>query len=1042
MIRALSRITAGLGRPAGGLAWRESKVARGSITSQSGIEFSASVAVREGEAAYYTLYGPPGGFDALAEGDGLDISLGDALAVSLDAEVEGETECSAMILEYNPAGERINTIRAASGQPLFYHPRPGVRRVLVAVRCFGAGKAHIRSASARLIPGYFETVAADRFGASDGSEAIIARVGRRTRPFMLSPNAHRHIVFAEVPAGDWQIEIAHEDRYILQNRSSLIGRIALSEEPPANGLAARLGMAECSRGHAYSYLGGGRKGEVVTQAFAFTLATAQRAVALELSLPIERSVNVNSVLLRRPPPAKGNSVERDRALDRGIVQLLAERTELDAARSVLYADINLNVVDGSSIWLSSMASVLCSLGKCILVAKVDPETEIVLGNVQDRENLIVVGPADLGLSGKFAVRDAAYVIGALDDHLPHVRDVVVRGLDAAAELTSTRKFRDRLRVYLTDFYTIGENGLETSDAQRKKAAQAVTHAATVLTQTPEIAERLTMLTSVDFKASAMPPCIPDDLYPAQLPPIENRPIRIGYAGKINPRWGITELLDWTRQLRLTGEDVELHVVANKISPGGETGFVKKIEEAFAELGVVHHADFDRARSMELMATMDYVWCWRPEELEEHTLELSTKLVEMVANGARCICYPSAINRSLLGDDYPFFVRWVADLRTVLKSVAKVDPALAERTRARHALSGVRDRLAGEVFAQVQGQGHASPRICFAGHDMKFIESYVSRLKVQGYEIRHDYCGWGNIADEARSRSFADWADIVFCEWGLGNAVWHSQNLPDGKRLVIRCHLQEVGERARSFGSQIDIARVDTVIFVSASVRDQAVALFGWPAEKTIVIPNFVLDDEYAFHPRRHDEVIRLGMVGIVPQRKRFDRAVDLAIELARRGHPTSLRIKGPRPETLDFMRAPTRVDELAYYRDVYDRAKGLEALGGKLSFEPWGNDVSSWYRGVDHILSCSDFESFHYALADGVLSGCHPLVWPWSEADTIYAPDWIVNDVQEAADRLLAFRASDEDVQREQLLRNRDLVRNRYGFTNVFAQLDEVLGLT
>ncbi|WP_225205315.1 glycosyltransferase family protein [Novosphingobium huizhouense] len=1014
-------------------------MARGTITAQSGKQFAAEVEVREGEAAYYTLFGPPGGFNQLADGDGLEVSLNDAVAVSLDAEVEGETDCSAMILEYSPAGDRINTIRAMPGERLFYHPRPGVRRVLVAIRCHGVGRARIRSASVEVLHGYYGGVAVERFGASDGSDSIIARIGRRTRPFVLAPMARRHVVFPDVPAGDWQIEVAHEDRYIQQNRSSLIGRIALSEEPPSSALIKRLGMAECSRGHAYSYLGGGRKGDVVTQSFGFSLATAQRALALELSLPIERSVNVNSVVLRRPPVVRDAAADRVRALDKGIAKLLAETPQLETARSLLYADISLNVVDGSSVWLSSMASVLCAVGPCILVAKADPETQIVLGNVRNRENLVVIGPRDLGLTGQLTVKDAAHVVRALDDQLPHVRDVVVRGLTAAAELTATRQFRDRLRIYLTDFYTIGANGLETSEAQRRMAVQAVTHAGTVLTQTPEIAARLAALTGVDFAASAMPPAIPDDPYPAQLPPIANRPIRIGYAGKINPRWGISELLDWTRQLRLTGQEVELTVVANKISASGVSGFVARIKEAFAELGVVHHVDFDRAQSMELMATMDYVWCWRPEELEEHTLELSTKLVEMVANGARCICYPSAINRSLLGEDYPYFVRWVADLRTVLKSTATVDPALAGRVRARHGLQPLSERMASEVF--VAPQVAAPRRICFAGHDMKFVEPYVSRLKAQGHEVRHDDCGWGSISDEQRSRRFAEWADIVFCEWGLGNAVWHSQNLPEGKRLVIRCHLQEVGERARGFGAQIAIDRVETVIFVSAGVRDQAVELFGWPVEKTVVVPNFVLDDEYAFHPPEPGEVIHLGMVGIVPQRKRFDRAVDLALELSRRGHRTSLQIKGPRPETLDFMRAPTRVDELAYYREVYDRARHLEALGSELRFQPWGNDVSAWYRGIDHIVSCSDFESFHYALADGVLSGCHPLVWPWSEAETIYSPDWLVEDVVQAADRVLAFRSAQADVRQAELLRNRDLVRDRYGFATVFARLDAVLGL-
>lgn len=1040
MLRSFSRKALGVGRAViGSVGWRESKVARGTIIQQSGERFSANVTLGHDESAYYTLFGPAGGFAQLPEGEGLELDLGDALEVSLDSEADEGVDCAAMILEYNPAGERINTIRDVAGEPLFYYRRPGVARIVVAIRCHGTGVARIRDASVRLHRQYSDRVVSDRFGSAKGAEVIVSRIGRRSRPFVLPPMAERHIVFPDVPAGDWQIEVAHEDRYLQHNRRSLIGRVALSDEAPSPELVSRMGMSECPRGHAYAYLGGGAKGDVVTQFLSFSLARPQRAVALELAMPVERHVNINSVTLRRPPVPKPKDKSRTELLEAGLKPWLAGREDLLDAQFLLYADIDLNVVDGSSIWLSSMASVLCGMGRGILVAKADPATEIILGNVQQRENLVVLSPSDLGVSGKLSVPEACQVLRWLDNALPNVRDVVVRGLSAAAELASTRQFRRRSRIYLTDFYTVGENGLTISAEQQRLATLAVTHAGTVLTQTPEIAERLHALTGVDFAASPMPPVIPDDRFPAQLPALGDRPIRIGYAGKINPRWGVSELLEWTRQLRITGTDVELDVVANKISPNGQPGFVQDIHKAFGELGVRHHADFDRAQSMALMAEMDFVWCWRPEELEDHTLELSTKLVEMVANGARCICYPSPINRALLGDDYPFFVRWVADLRRVLQSEARVDEAVSERIRQRHGLQQVRQRLADEVF------GHAavaSPRkICFAGHDMKFVDSYVSDLKVRGHEVRHDYCGWGNVADDARSRDYAEWADVVFCEWGLGNAVWHSRNLPDDKRLIVRCHLQEVNERARDFGHQIAIDRVEKIIFVSAGVRDRAIELFGWPIEKTVVIPNFVLDDEYAFHPREMGEVIRLGMVGIVPQRKRFDRAVDLMIELVGRGHRAELFIKGPRPETLDFMRGASRAPELEYYQDVYARVKAMPELAGALHFEDWGNNVSSWYRGIDHIVSCSDFESFHYALADGVLSGSHPLVWPWDEAASIYTPDWIVADVQQAADRVLAFRSLSPDDRTTQLLANRALVRERYGREAVFAQLDGVLRL-
>jgi glycosyltransferase involved in cell wall biosynthesis len=183
------------------------------------------------------------------------------------------------------------------------------------------------------------------------------------------------------------------------------------------------------------------------------------------------------------------------------------------------------------------------------------------------------------------------------------------------------------------------------------------------------------------------------------------------------------------------------------------------------------------------------------------------------------------------------------------------------------------------------------------------------------------------------------------------------------------------------------------------------------------------------------------MVGIVPERKRFDRAVDLLIELQRRGHNAELHIKGPRPETLQFMRGASRKAELDYYKQVYEKIESSPAISGAVHFSPWGNDVSSWYSKIDHILSCSDFESFHYALADGVLAGCHPLVWPWEEAERIYTAEWIVEGTASAADRIEAFHYLNHQDKLHLLRRNRDIVEQRYGHQHIFRILKEVIGL-
>ncbi len=584
-----------------------------------------------------------------------------------------------------------------------------------------------------------------------------------------------------------------------------------------------------------------------------------------------------------------------------------------------------------------------------------------------------------------------------------------------------------------------------SAVQEKCVNVCVAQAGALLVQTPKIKEKIEEISYSNFAYLDTPPTVPDGLPVVSEKQIQDQSvIKIGYAGKINPDWGVEELLDWGKYLKSKGKTVEIHIVANKISNGGidgvEIGFSEKIQAKFSGPNIYHYADYNREQAIRLMSSMDFVWCWRPPKLEESTLELSTKLIEMCAIGAKSICYPSDINRSLLGESYPFYARDKEELCSLINEGWKELPqSIREKVNNEHSISIVRERLSKLITPSIN---QVSPqKICVSGHDYKFIDPFLSYLKKNGHHVVRDEWEWGSEKNLALTKSYQEWADIIFCEWGLANAVWHSNNPILGKKLYIRVHLQEVNERARKFGYKIDINNVNKVIFVSEQVKERAKELFGWPDEKLTTIPNFVLSDEYLLKEIYDSQSINLGMVGIIPQRKRFDRAVDTLYELKKKGYNANLYIKGPRPEELDFMKAESRKPELDYYREQYKRIDEDPLLAGSVIFEPWGNDVAAWYKKIDHILSPSDFESFHYALADGVLSGCDPIVWSWDEAESLYTSAWIVNGASDAADRIVDYGKLTVSDKRKRMESNRELVVNKYGYKIVFDRLSSEIGV-
>ena len=54
-----------------------------------------------------------------------------------------------------------------------------------------------------------------------------------------------------------------------------------------------------------------------------------------------------------------------------------------------------------------------------------------------------------------------------------------------------------------------------------------------------------------------------------------------------------------------------------------------------------------------------------------------------------------------------------------------------------------------------------------------------------------------------------------------------------------------------------------------------------------------------------------------------------------------------------------------------------------------------------YVLSPSDFESFHYSIAEGVASGCVPIIWPWDGAEEFYPDSWIGQNHQEIVEMVL-----------------------------------------
>lgn len=279
----------------------------------------------------------------------------------------------------------------------------------------------------------------------------------------------------------------------------------------------------------------------------------------------------------------------------------------------------------------------------------------------------------------------------------------------------------------------------------------------------------------------------------------------------------------------------------------------------------------------------------------------------------------------------------------------------------------------------------TPRnLLIAGHDLKFLEPGFSRLRNAGFNVLIDQWSGHDQHDAKRSDDLLAKADIVFCEWGLGNAVWYSQHVKAKQGFVVRVHAQELG---LPYLWKVKLGKQSKLIFVGELSRQTAVHGYSIPLDHTIVIPNIVMTSDL-FRTKKADASHRLGFVGVVPQSKRLDRALDVIESLLEHDPAYQLSIAGKMPWSYTWMQ--NRTEEMGFYYEQLARADEINGKHpGSVSFEGNIDDMAEWYTSIGHVLSVSDHESFHLTVADGAASAASPHILWWPGSDLIYPRDWI-----------------------------------------------------
>jgi glycosyltransferase involved in cell wall biosynthesis len=395
-------------------------------------------------------------------------------------------------------------------------------------------------------------------------------------------------------------------------------------------------------------------------------------------LPLIRNVRPHSNLYpRKVPPAPlmkvRTLVQQDNELPVHAENLIRVQ-ELHHRHHVLLAHhVDLNLIDGSAIWFASMAEMLAATGihvVCSLAS--EAESSPIIQPLLLLDNVTIITPTKMGYAEygrKLTHDDYVNMVNSLANYLPGQTKVFSRGFDLVQDLSQLEGIE--VWAYLTDYYGHDDDGSATVKATTASLVRSICEkGGKILCQTSLIQDELMQLSGMGKDQFVeLPPMIPDEAPLSSTDASSDDKVRVVYAGKIAPLWGVEPLLD------VASVDVAVKVIGDKIhnGPADDSTFRSRMT---SKLETNEHIEWihrlPREEVLKHVASADLAWCARDAFFESQTRELSTKVLECILVGTPPVLTRSTLHEELLGKDWPFFVDGPEDMSWQVGLIEKLE----------------------------------------------------------------------------------------------------------------------------------------------------------------------------------------------------------------------------------------------------------------------------------------------------------------------------------------------------------------------------------
>ncbi|MEE2568484.1 glycosyltransferase [Pseudarthrobacter sp. J64] len=290
-----------------------------------------------------------------------------------------------------------------------------------------------------------------------------------------------------------------------------------------------------------------------------------------------------------------------------------------------------------------------------------------------------------------------------------------------------------------------------------------------------------------------------------------------------------------------------------------------------------------------------------------------------------------------------------------------------------------------------------PRLLIAGHDLKFIKPAIPLLR-QSYQVQIDEWPTEVLHDAALSSSRLAWADYIWVEWLTAASVWYAERVTSNQRLVVRMHRYELG---RSYGDQIKRSSVSAFVAIAPHCLEDMIERFTFDRSKVRFIPNFYFVDSYDQAKQEDaDRVFRLGMIGAVPQRKGYLKALALLAKLRQDDDRYSLTVLGK--QVHEFPWVANDPLEQSYFSacEEFIRTHDLEE---HVIQRGWSNTYKA-AKEFGFVLSMSEHEGSHVGPGEAFCAGNQGVFLPWRGDQYVYPEGSVFPNTDAMAEFILQMR--------------------------------------